>query len=210
MQAGRSSKSRPDPPYKRLGENICTTGVQAMAPCPQCRKAGVTCFVRKGNKRCGPCTKKNMTCDGSFSQAVFDNLEAKKQELRQRSRVGRKLMRTFAKQLLLHEKEQAKLEGQLDEISRRQNAMVDREARALGEMNEVDADSSPEPVEMALEDDFFLNDDPSRLGEGLSVEANDRAAVAVPSDPDFVWDEGMETALLEWGAAPSSLGDTPQ
>lgn len=170
MQQFRVAKPKPDiPGYKRLGENICTTGVEAMAPCPQCQSAGTLCIIRKGNKRCGPCTKKNMTCDGNFSQSVFENLETKKQELRQMSRDGRKLMRVFAKQLLLQEKRQAEIEKRLEEINRRQDAMLDREARALGELDEAAAGPEPESQVMTFEDDFFLFDDPSRLSTGLDA-----------------------------------------
>jgi hypothetical protein len=166
----KSSVSKSETPeYRRLGNNICATGTIAMAPCPQCQKSGVTCIVRKGNKRCGPCTKKNVVCGGNFSQTVFDNLERKKQELRQRSVEGRKLMRVFAKQLLAQDKRQADLERRLDEISRRQEAMLDRESVALGEMDEVAAESGEMEAEiMGFEDDFFLYDDPSGLSSGWS------------------------------------------
>ena len=188
MQKFRVSKPKP-PDYKRLGENIIATGVKSMAPCPQCQASGTTCIVRRGNKRCGPCTKKNVACGGNFSQTVFDNLERKKQELRQMSADGRKLMRVFAKQLLAQEKKQADLERRLEEITRRQEAMLDRESRALGEMDELAAGSSePEVQVMGLEDDFFLFDDPALLSTGLDPPLGWSPAAGDPggSPPDLV------------------------
>ena len=169
MQRFRINKPRSD--YKRLGENICITGSESMAPCPQCQLSGARCVVRKGNKRCGPCTKKNVVCDGNFSQTVFDNLENKKAELRRLSKEGRRLMRVFANQLLSQQKKQEDIERRLDEISRRQEAMLDRESRALGEMDDLaPAPGDPEQEVMGFEDDFFLMDDPSLLSWGLGPE----------------------------------------
>jgi hypothetical protein len=186
MQKSRVTKTKPSD-YKRLGENICATGVESMAPCPQCQASGLTCIVRKGNVRCGPCTRKNVTCGGNFSQTVFDNLERKKQELRQMSAEGRKLMRVFARQLLAQEKKQADLERRLDEITRRQEAMLDRESQALGEMDAVVVSSGDAEAQvMGFEDDFFLFDDPGRLSTGLSGPAD----WAVVLDDSLVQDPG--------------------
>ena len=50
------------------------------------------------------------------------------------------------------------------------NVMVDRESRALGELNELTpAPDEPEQEVMGLEDDFFLMDNPSFLGVGLDL-----------------------------------------
>jgi len=109
-----------------------------------------------------------MTCGGNFSQTVFDNLERKKQELRKASFEGRRLMRVFAKQLLLQEKRQEKIERRMEEITRRQDKMLERESAALGELSEwAPALDEPDQQVMGWEDDFFLFDDPSSLGFGL-------------------------------------------
>jgi len=157
--------------YKQLGDNIIRTGAANMAPCTQCQKSGVDCIVKKGYKRCGPCTKKNVRCSGNFSQTVFENLEKKKQELRKASLDGRRLMRVFAKQLLAQEKRQEEIERRLEEITHRQDKMLEREARILGELEELAPDpTEPDQEVMGWEDDFFRFDDPSRLDYGLVPE----------------------------------------
>ena len=194
MNRFRAEKSD-DRDFVRLGNNIIRTGARAMAPCPQCQRSGSTCIVRKGNKRCGPCTKKNMTCDGNFSQTTFDNLEKKKHELRVKCLQGRKLMRTFAQQLLLQEKQQQKIENQLAEINRRQDAMLDRESRALGEMDELVDPSEPDQQVMGFEDDFFLFDDPSDLSYGLEIEplpSLGASSVGLSSD-EAVWVANLDS-----------------
>jgi hypothetical protein len=108
-----------------------------------------------------------MTCGGNFSQTTFDSLERKKQELKERSLAGRKMMRVFAKQLLAQQAEQEKIERKLEEISRRQDQMLDRESQALGEMDALVSGADPEVQIMGFEDDFFLYDDPNHLSSGM-------------------------------------------
>jgi len=139
-----------------------------MAPCPQCQSSGTVCIVKKGYKRCGPCTRKNVGCGGNFSEAAFDTLEKKRDELRAKSRLGRKQMKVFMRQLLRQQEEVIKCDEKLEEITRRMDAMVDLEARALGELVDSAPDpSDPEQQVMDFDDDFFLWDDPSLLSYGL-------------------------------------------
>ncbi|KAK5570839.1 hypothetical protein LTR43_003668 [Exophiala xenobiotica] len=101
---------------------------------------------------------------GNFSQTEFDKLEKKKQQLREQCRQGRKMMAVFARQLLHQEQKVSNLEKRLENISRRQGLMLDREARALGEL-EANAPLPDEPEQqvMGFEDNFFLADDPNLL-----------------------------------------------
>ncbi|KAK5227268.1 hypothetical protein LTR72_003258 [Exophiala xenobiotica] len=94
----------------------------------------------------------------------FDKLEKKKQQLREQCRQGRKMMAVFARQLLHQEQKVSNLEKRLENISRRQGLMLDREARALGEL-EANAPLPDEPEQqvMGFEDNFFLADDPNLL-----------------------------------------------
>jgi len=69
-----------------LGDSIINLSLPAMAPCPQCVHFGATCIVRRGYKKCGPCTKKNITCEGNFLKVEFDRLSRAKAELRKQSR----------------------------------------------------------------------------------------------------------------------------
>lgn len=171
--------------YKILGDAICKTGVEAMSPCPQCRRSGAVCFVKKGYKKCGPCTSKNVPCDGTFSKSSFDTLEKKKLELQEKSRAGRRLMKVFMRQLMAQEKEVADIEQRLEVIRKRQDVMVDREARALGELDEMADSSEPDQEVMALEDDFFLFDDPDFLSYGMVVSSETSSRVVDSSGGEF-------------------------
>ncbi|KAK5289096.1 hypothetical protein LTR99_011273, partial [Exophiala xenobiotica] len=111
---------------------------------------------------------------GNFSQTEFDKLEKKKQQLREQCRQGRKMMAVFARQLLHQEQKVSNLEKRLENISRRQGLMLDREARALGEL-EANAPLPDEPEQqvMGFEDNFFLADDPNLLQDGFDFSAVD-------------------------------------
>ena len=182
MQGFRVTKrSVPLPRYRTLGDLICRTGVE-MAPCPQCQRSGTTCVVRKGYKNCGPCTRKNMNCGGTFRQTEFDSLDRKRAELADRVRKGQQMMRVFMRQMVAQQKEIENAEKRLQEISRRMDVMVDREARALGELSEL-APSAEEPEQevMGFEDDFFLMDDPELLSWGLEPEPRE----TIPGAPSL-------------------------
>ena len=45
--------------------------------------------------------------------------------------------------------------------------MLNREAFALSEINNLGLDNTLKPIKLALEDDFFLNNNLSRLDNGL-------------------------------------------
>ena len=130
-----------------------------------------------------------MACGGNFSQSEFDKLEEKKKELKRQSAEGRRLMVVFAKQLLAQEKRQLNLERKLEVLERRQDSMLEREARALGELTSL-AEPGSEPL-VSVEDNFFLQDDP----ESFWNFSSELAGVSDPSgfDPsleDSVGDTG--------------------
>lgn len=161
MPQYRVSKSRVDQ-YRNLGEAVIELGVPAMAPCPQCQKSNTVCMVQKGYKRCGPCIKKNMVCGGHFSKAEFDRLSRKKAELREKSASGQKLMLQLAQELVKAQKEVADAEKRISILSGRQMDMADREARALGELDDSGSDDAqPEPLVAVMDDDPFAWDDPA-------------------------------------------------
>ncbi|KAK5191317.1 hypothetical protein LTR92_009036 [Exophiala xenobiotica] len=76
-------------------------------------------------------------------------------------------MAVFTRQLLHQEQKVSNLEKWLENISRRQGLMLNREARALGEL-EANAPLLDEPKQqvMGFEDNFFLADDPNLLNTG--------------------------------------------
>ena len=170
-------RSRADQ-YHDLGDAIIQLGVETMAPCPQCKKAGTVCVIRKGYRKCGPCMKKNMVCGGFFSKAEFDKLSRKKAELREQSAAGQKMMLQLAQELLKTQKEVADAERRAAILTRRQEEMADREAQALGELDEssdsvvVPSPDKPasdpslptEPLFAIMDDDPFCWDDPSFEG----------------------------------------------
>ena len=187
--------------YRRLGENIDRTGVVAMEACRQCAKAQATCVVKKGYKNCGRCTKKGMKCSGNFSQANFDKMEAKKLELRKEAEQARKIMRVFARQLLLQEKKAADIESRLQQLERRQDALLDQEARALGVLEDAAAVAGDaEEMVFDVRDPFIRQDDPSSLefpGE-------------LPSPEDDVagwdWNDASLLGQVDWGEILSPQG----
>ncbi|KAK5312315.1 hypothetical protein LTR93_011379, partial [Exophiala xenobiotica] len=95
-------------------------------------------------------------------------------QLKEQCRKGRKLISVFARQLLAPEQKVANLEKRLENISRRQNLMLDREARALGELEaNPPLENEPEQQVMGFEDNFFLADDPNLLEDGFDFSATD-------------------------------------
>ena len=66
---------------KCLADKIDLLDFPAMAPCPQCVASGAKYVIQKSSTRCSSCTRKNISCDGNFSNAEFDSLEAQKQKL---------------------------------------------------------------------------------------------------------------------------------
>ena len=66
---------------KRLAAKIDLLSFLVMASCPQCVTSSAKCVIQKSSGRCSLCTKKNITCDGNFSNVEFDSLEAQKRKL---------------------------------------------------------------------------------------------------------------------------------
>lgn len=154
-------------------------------------------MIRRGYKKCGPCTKKGMTCGGNFSQATFDRLESKKQELRQQAKQGRKLMVTFARQLLLQEERVAAMEAKLERLTRRQDALLDHEARALGEMDEMAGDSSiAEQQVFDFRDPLLLQDDPANLD--MPDDLPSPGPEGDPGCPPFDWNAVSVDQQFDW------------
>lgn len=181
--------------YRNLGRNIEATGVEAMEACRQCAKANQPCIVKKGYKKCGRCTKKGQSCSGNFSQANFDKLEAKKQELREEAAKARHIMRVFARQLLMQDKKVADLEERLASLEKRQGALLDQEARALGMLDDA-AVVSGDAEEMVFDvrDPVIRQDDPSHLVMPASFPS--------PSDDigPFDWNDPALLGQVDWGS----------
>ena len=153
MPKAESSRSER---YRNLGDSIDELGIPAMAPCPQCIRSGSTCIVRRGYKKCGACTRKNMSCGGNFSRAEFDRASKTKAKLQEQSRQGQELMLALAEELVKTQKRVADAERRIAFLVKRQKDMADREARALGEL-----EGSDDAADLAmLDDNPFLWEDP--------------------------------------------------
>ena len=127
----------------RTADKIKALGFLTMSPCPQCQKSGALCYVLKGCSRCSSCERKNVTCGGTFSDAEFDSLERKKQELRQQSQDTRSQLANLASQMLLMQKSllatqrrQESIERQLERVTARQSEMVVQEAQLLEQLED--------------------------------------------------------------------------
>jgi hypothetical protein len=122
---------------KELASRIDRFGVKAMAPCPQCVASGAVCIIHKCSSRCSACVRKNIRCDGIFSGAEFDSLEAKKEEIFQKKMETRVRLRCLAFEMLAVQKEAEVLDKKFEKIQRRQDDMLALEARALEELDEI-------------------------------------------------------------------------
>ena len=63
-------------------QKILKHGRETMAPCSNCRRVGALCVMLKGQARCSCCTRKNMSCDGQYSEEEYMSLEDRKRQLR--------------------------------------------------------------------------------------------------------------------------------
>lgn len=164
---------------KRLADKIEALGSPAMAPCPQCVAGGAVCVIQKSSARCARCLRKNLRCDGVFSDAEFDSLEAQKTELSRKRAEARSRLTNLAWELLAVQKEYDSLDKKLEKVHNCQEDMVAREVRALEELDEIT---------------------PRRRDLVSPVEAvtNPFAAdvpVALMSDVDFSWDDPEVLAM---------------
>ena len=71
---------------RKQSARILRHGTETMAPCSNCQKSGSLCKMLQGHARCATCTKKNLRCDGQFSEDEYDLLDKKKQELQEKVR----------------------------------------------------------------------------------------------------------------------------
>lgn len=96
-----------------------------------------------------------MSCGGNFSRVEFDRANKKKEELREQSRQGQELMLALAEELLKTQKRVADAERRIAVLVKRQEEMADREARALGELEE---DGSTADLAVMDENPFLWED----------------------------------------------------
>jgi hypothetical protein len=139
---------------KRLAEKIERLGYETMAPCPQCIVSRSVCVVKRNQAKCSCCTRKNVSCGGTFSDAEFDALEAQKTKLLREKVEARARLTALAWEFMALQKEHDKLDQKLDKVCARQEEMVDQEARALEELGEATEDDPAEQVAL-MSDELF-------------------------------------------------------
>jgi hypothetical protein len=139
---------------KRLAEKIERLGFRTMAPCPQCVESKSACVVKRNAAKCSCCTRKNIRCGGTFSDAEFDELEAKKTEVLRKKVEARARLTALAWEITAMQKEHEKLDKELDKILVRQDEMVDQEARALEELEDAN-EGDPNGQVALLSDELF-------------------------------------------------------
>jgi hypothetical protein len=189
MSSSRVSKSNRSSTQRRkdVVSRIEAIGIQLfeMGRCSPCQRSGSLCFVLKGYSKCSSCVKKNIQrCDGNFSAAEFDHIEAQKQRLHadaqaKRQEVGRLAAAAAAAYAALAKAQQEEIDiaSQVDKYSEAQSRMLRQELRALDELDE------PEEPEVAVLDSFPWDDldaflQSSTAGDtGVSVGGNGSSSV---------------------------------
>ncbi len=189
MSSSRVSKNYRSSTQRRKDviSRIEQIGIQLfdMGRCTPCQESGSLCFVLKGYSKCSSCTKKGIQhCDGSFSVAEFDHLEAQKQKLRaeaqaKRQEVGRLAAAAAAAYTALAQAQQEEVDisSQIDRYSETQSRMLRQELHALD-----DLDHSPGP-EVAVASPFG----PDEMSAILRLAGLDSPAVEgiVAGNPSF-------------------------
>ena len=141
-----------------------------MGRCSACQHGNSLCFVLKGYSKCSSCVKKNIRCDGKFSEAEFEALDSRKREVqtraqKKRAEVGRLAAAAAAAYTALADaqREEAELQGRVDRFAEAQSRMLRQELTSLDELEDTRSSKLP---------------------------------VAVLSDKEFVWDEHEMAVFL--------------
>lgn len=146
---------------KRLSAKIDFLGLLVMARCPQCEQSDSMCVVLKGYARCSSCTRKNIQCGGTFSDAEFEELDRQRRELRRQAAAARERLAHLAQELLSAQAHHAHLEQQLESVTAQQSQMVLREAHLLDELEGLPSSVAVFPSDLFPLDPGFVGDSPS-------------------------------------------------
>jgi hypothetical protein len=181
---GSSSTAR----RKRLADRIESLGIIAMAPCPQCVASKTVCVIHQCSTKCASCVRKNIRCDGMFSDAEFDSLEATKEEIFLKKMEARVRLTKLAwellgvqKRLIAAQKEVESLDVKLEKVCRKQNDMLALEARALEELDEI-TPRRDELVDPGREKPFAIPGEPIAIMSELDFNIEDPEILAILND----------------------------
>ena len=150
---GIQKRHHPSPAPRTLqrylqADRIEELGAETMAPCTNCQKSpNSVCILRKGNARCSNCTRKNMKCDGQFSEDEYQSLQAQKEAPRNEVRAKHVRLSELAHEILRAQKSLAGDELRIEGITRQQSDMVARYSWVLDALDAEDgyAPDEPEP-----------------------------------------------------------------
>jgi len=164
-----------------------------MGRCTPCQNSDSFCWVLEGRSKCSSCLKKGVgNCDGNFSEAEFDALERKKQEIKekaaeQRAEIGRlaaeaasayAAVAAATAALAKAQQEESRLELQAGKYAEAQSRMLRQELDALEALEEASPTGPPVAV---LSDVDFLWDD-SAVMEFLRDDGNNFPPASGGSD----------------------------
>jgi hypothetical protein len=112
---------------KGLASRVASLGVLAVMPCSACASLGSLCRFATQSLKCAECIRRAIPCDGNFSEADFDRLEAEKRRLKEA------LWASLARQ----RREAAEAESlgrRIESLEKAQGAMIAREAHSLEQL----------------------------------------------------------------------------
>ena len=136
-----------------------------MGRCSACQHGNSLCFVLKGYSKCSSCVKKNIRCDGKFSEAEFEALDSRKREVQTRAQekrakvgsAGRRRAAAAYTALADAQREEAELQGRVRPVYRgRSPRMLRQELTSLDELENTRSSKLPVTV---LSDEEFVWDE---------------------------------------------------
>jgi hypothetical protein len=68
---------------KGLASRVASLGVLVIMPYSACASSGSLCRFAAQSSKCAECIRRVIPCDGNFSKADFDRLEAEKRRLKE-------------------------------------------------------------------------------------------------------------------------------
>jgi len=122
-----------------IADKIQRLGKCMMVACTNCRNNNEVCIMMEGSKWCACCAKKNMSCDGNFSEEEFDQLAEQKRKIHLQAEALRRKRTELLAELVKVQQDLETQERLRDRINEDQRQMVIREMAALEALGEFDA-----------------------------------------------------------------------
>jgi hypothetical protein len=117
MSTCRVSKPSSTLRRRTLARRILSEGREAMVACSACARSGARCMFAPHSSKCAECTRKGVSCDGSFSETDYDKLSAEQAKLEiVRSKATAEILRLAA--------ESASLDWYVKALKKAKGAMI--------------------------------------------------------------------------------------